>query len=353
MHIRIDGRRGTACFDAEPNQTLLEAALSAGAEVPYSCASGGCGLCKARLAAGEVTSLWPEAPGYGSKPRPADVLLCQCAARAEGEGGAVVLSLAGAPPGPSDAAPAARPSRIGATLVARAPIGEAMLDVEFELDRPITYAAGQFGLFYFPGIAGGRAFSFAAPSTAPGRRVRLMVKRKPDGPATALLFGPDAIGIRAEMFGPIGLATFAPDRDGDVLCVVGGSGLSVGLAVMGAAVAAGHFPAHRGTLIVALRRAEELADLGPLLAMAQSAGGRPRVVIALSDSTTAPPGWAPAPVRVEAGYAHEVMRRVMEGDYAGHVAFVAGPPAMVQAVQRVLILEGRLRGPDIRCDSFF
>ncbi|MCA9637050.1 MAG: 2Fe-2S iron-sulfur cluster binding domain-containing protein, partial [Myxococcales bacterium] len=37
-----------------PGQTLLEAGLSAGVEMPYSCAMGGCGACKVKVIAGEV-----------------------------------------------------------------------------------------------------------------------------------------------------------------------------------------------------------------------------------------------------------------------------------------------------------
>lgn len=37
-----------------PGQTLLEAGLAAGADLPFSCAMGGCGACKVRLLAGTV-----------------------------------------------------------------------------------------------------------------------------------------------------------------------------------------------------------------------------------------------------------------------------------------------------------
>ena len=50
--IRAHGRIVEA--RAEPGQTLLEAGLAAGVEMPFSCAMGGCGACRVRLREGEV-----------------------------------------------------------------------------------------------------------------------------------------------------------------------------------------------------------------------------------------------------------------------------------------------------------
>lgn len=41
-------------IQVEPGQTILEAGLAAGIDMPFSCAMGGCGACKVRLANGEV-----------------------------------------------------------------------------------------------------------------------------------------------------------------------------------------------------------------------------------------------------------------------------------------------------------
>jgi len=43
-------------FTAEAQETLLEAALRNGVNIPYNCSGGSCGACKARLLSGEVAS---------------------------------------------------------------------------------------------------------------------------------------------------------------------------------------------------------------------------------------------------------------------------------------------------------
>jgi NAD(P)H-flavin reductase/ferredoxin len=55
MHhtIRIEER--DIAFSCEAEQTLLEGALAAGYEIPYSCRSGICGSCRAQVVAGEVS----------------------------------------------------------------------------------------------------------------------------------------------------------------------------------------------------------------------------------------------------------------------------------------------------------
>jgi toluene monooxygenase electron transfer component len=50
-------------FDAAPGERILHAGLLAGAGLPFECASGTCGACKARRVSGEVIDLWPKLLG--------------------------------------------------------------------------------------------------------------------------------------------------------------------------------------------------------------------------------------------------------------------------------------------------
>ncbi len=57
ISIRIRGKTNEAV--AGSNQTVLEAGLSAGIPMPFSCAMGGCGVCKVKLVSGQVASEEP------------------------------------------------------------------------------------------------------------------------------------------------------------------------------------------------------------------------------------------------------------------------------------------------------
>jgi ferredoxin len=56
--------KGESCeFDCGPQERILHAGLRSGVELPYECASGTCGTCKATLVEGDTEYAWEEAPG--------------------------------------------------------------------------------------------------------------------------------------------------------------------------------------------------------------------------------------------------------------------------------------------------
>ena len=76
--IEARSKASSAAFAAEPREPLLYAALRAGVAVPYECATGTCGTCKARRIAGVVVGDWAQAPGNAYLRADRDeVLLCQ------------------------------------------------------------------------------------------------------------------------------------------------------------------------------------------------------------------------------------------------------------------------------------
>jgi ferredoxin len=52
-------RRSGRTVTTEPGETLLEAGLRAGIEMPYSCQVGGCGHCKVKVLSGTTISNEP------------------------------------------------------------------------------------------------------------------------------------------------------------------------------------------------------------------------------------------------------------------------------------------------------
>ena len=54
----------------------------------------------------------------------------------------------------------------------------------------------------------------------------------------------------------------------------------------------------------------------------------------------------------ESGFPHEIAARELAGRFAGRVAYVAGPPILVDVSIRMLITQGKLPVRDIRYDKF-
>lgn len=58
LEIRY-GRNGRKSLVTRPDQTILEAGLEAGLDMPFSCTMGGCGACKLKLVSGSVDMVEP------------------------------------------------------------------------------------------------------------------------------------------------------------------------------------------------------------------------------------------------------------------------------------------------------
>ena len=54
---RVKITNSKSVIDCATNQTILQAALAAGIDYPYACASGNCGTCMGRLEDGKVSML--------------------------------------------------------------------------------------------------------------------------------------------------------------------------------------------------------------------------------------------------------------------------------------------------------
>lgn len=79
VRVRVDG--ADHLVPVPPGETLLEAGLGAGADMPFSCAMGGCAACKCKLVEGEVLM---EEPNCLSDAERADGWVLACVSRPMG-----------------------------------------------------------------------------------------------------------------------------------------------------------------------------------------------------------------------------------------------------------------------------
>lgn len=331
-------------FACQPGERLLHAGLRAGAPLPYGCATGTCGDCRATVVTGDVESLWSEAPGARSLRKPDEVLLCQSTAR-----GPCVIE---AKPDPCTYS-RELPQLYEGVLARAVPNEDGLTWVDIDLDRPMRFLAGQFVVVSVPGVQGYRAYSPAHDGQAV-TRLSLVVRDKSDGALSPILCSPDLVGTHLQVFGPLGAAHVRPDHDSDLAVVVGGSGAAVALSLLDWAVKSDHLQWHRLDLVCGLRtsRCPEIIDR--LASAAARFKDKLRVVVALSDEDTADvlTDGARADLQFESGMAHEVAARCMEGQWKDRTLFVAGPPPMVQSTLRMLITKARVNPAVIRYDSF-
>jgi toluene monooxygenase electron transfer component len=343
MRIQVNARNRGYDFETLPGERVLYAGLRAGIDLPYECATGTCGTCKAKLLSGRVHDRWPDAPGRKFvKPQAAEFLMCQCAAE-----DALTLEVSNfiypVEPG------ACVPQACSGTLRNPCALTHDVIGFALELERPRDFDAGQFALLAPDGIDGYRAYSMCNYERG-GRQFDFVVKRKAGGAFSEWLFGEDRNGARLDVFGPLGKATFDPSLGKHVLCIAGGSGIAGMLSILARAAASRYFERHKGWVFFGVRTLREAFFLNELSDFRKHGL---EITVALSEEDVSEKIIRDWPrLRFERGMVHEVVKRAMAGSYQNVRAYVAGPPPAVDAAIRVLLLDAKLTTDNIRYDKF-
>lgn len=345
MKIVVTAKNGAREFACDPGEKILLAGLRHGVELPYECATGTCGTCKARLVSGGAESAWPEAPGTKYFKAEGDLLTCQSVAR---EDCALEIGMLKTRE-PNTVAPRA----LGGVIRAMRPLTHDVVAFDVELDAALDFDAGQFALLSVPGIAGARAYSMVNFERG-ASRLAFVVKKKAGGGVSEWLFGGRAAdGARVGVLAPLGGATFRPDIQRHVLCVAGGSGIAGMMSILSLACQSGHFAAWDGHVYFGIRSERDAFFLDELDALRAQCPARLAVTVALSDEDV--PATLVERYRgftFARGFVHAVAGEAMKGRYANVRAFVAGPAPMVDACLRLLLREARLSPAEIRYDKF-
>ena len=301
-------------------EAVLEAALSAGLNLPHSCKSGHCGSCRARLLAGEIHYPGGERP-LGITPEEVQsghVLLCQ--ARADSDltvEARLVASVA-------DVEIKTLPCRI-ARLAQLAP------DVMQVWLRPPTVERLRFhaGQYLDVLLDGGRrrSFSIASPPHD-SETLELHVRRVDGGGFTERLFGPKAAagalgtGSLLRIEGPMGQFSYR-DGAGRALMVAGGTGFAPLKSML------------RHVLETGIRRdihlywgARHTRDLYEEELVLGWVRAHPQLKFTgvLSEATAA------EAAHHRAGWVHEAVLADYP-DLTGLEVYAAGPPAMIEAMR--------------------
>ena len=345
MRVQVNARNRAYEFDAEPGEKILFAGLRANIDLPYECATGTCGTCKARLVEGSTEDAWPDASGKKYLKGAGEFLMCQCAPA--GDVVAEVSSFVYATdPG---ACPAAA---VQGVLGATRRLTQDVLAFDVELERALDFDSGQFMAIAMPGVAGFRGYSMVNFARH-ARRLEFVVKKKPGGGVSERLFGGATAGARLQLFGPLGKATFHPSLAKNVLCIAGGSGIAGMMSILVRACQEGYFGQHRGHVFFGVRTYQDAFYLDELAALRGTCPDGLEITVALSDEDVPASAAERHPMlRFARGMVHEVAKQAMQGKYQNVRAYLAGPPPAVDSAIRFLLLEARLTADNIRYDKF-
>ncbi len=326
----VDIRQAGRAIAVGDRQTILDAALDAGIAYPHGCRSGRCGGCKSRLVAGEVEML-PHTPFALTAEEKAQGLILAC--RALPQVNARVAWL-----GEEEEGTGHPVRHVEAEVIA---LDDATHDIKRVLVRvsgePLVFTAGQYVQL---SVAGAPPRDYSMANIPGGRELEFHVRRVPGGKTSERVAAHLAVGDTVGLRGPFGSACLHECHTGPILAVAGGSGLAPVKAIVETALANGmRQPIH---LYFGVRRRSDLylVDHFEHIAAAHSSL---RFVPVLSRETSAS--------TARTGLVTDAIAADLP-DFKGWKAYMAGPPAMIEAAGSLVRARG-LASADLHADIFF
>ena len=318
--------------EVEDGQTLLDACLRQGVWLPFACGHGTCGTCKVQVLEGDVNH--GEASSFALMDMERDegkTLACCCLPESD-----LVI----------EADIDVDPDFLGYPVLDFRAIVRDIVNltptirgVTLELDGEMEFQPGQYINLHIPGVQGARAFSIANTPDAKST-VELHIRHVPGGAATTWVHESMSVGDELTLSGPYGqffVRTSAPE---DLIFIGGGSGLSSPQSMVLDLLAKGD--TRNMTLLQGARNLAELYNRELFEKLAEEYDNF-TYVPALDKPDEGWDGFV--------GFVHEAAIDHFGGSFAGHKAYLCGPPPMIDASITAL-MQGRLFERDIYMERF-
>ena len=320
--------------EVEEGQTILDASLRQGVWLPFACGHGTCGTCKVQVLEGNV-DVGNASPFALMDMEREEGKVLACCAIPESD---VVI----------EADIDVDPDFLGypiedfqAKVIAIEELSPTIRGVRFELDHPIQFQAGQYINLTLPGVEGARAFSIANKPSEDST-VELHVRQVPGGAATGYIHDTLQVGDTLEMSGPYGQFFVRKSAPEDLIFIAGGSGLSSPQSMVLDLLE--HGDSRKITLFQGARNLGELYNRALFEGLAREHGNF--TYVPALDSPLEGDDW-----QGFTGYVHEAAIAHFDGQFAGHKAYLCGPPLMIDAAITAL-MRGRLFERDIYMERF-
>jgi CDP-4-dehydro-6-deoxyglucose reductase, E3 len=324
-------------FTVTADQTVLDAALAAGILLPYSCRSGACSTCKAKVVSGSMQPVPSAEVVLSPEEREAGyTLLCQARATSDLVVESREIRLA------SDIQVRKLPSRV--TSMTRPAADVAVLQLQLPATETFKFYAGQYvELILKDGKR--RSYSMANPPHS-AAALELHIRHLPGGLFTDHVFGMGATQMKEREIlrieGPLGSFFLREDSDLPIVMLASGTGFAPIKSIIEHMV-------HQGikrpvTLYWGGRRPADLY----MHALAQSwAATIPNFTyVPVVSDALAEDAWTG-----RTGFVH---RAVMEDfpDLAGHQVYACGAPIVVDSARREFVAHCKLPDDAFFADSF-
>jgi CDP-4-dehydro-6-deoxyglucose reductase/ferredoxin-NAD(P)+ reductase (naphthalene dioxygenase ferredoxin-specific) len=327
MQITLEGHAEPVPVEA--GDTILASLLRAGVPFPFSCQAGNCGTCKCELVSGDVLELEHSDHALAPEERAKGIIL---ACRTQVWDDAVVRRI--------DAEELVlHPSRVMRCRVLE--LEDLTHDIKgvrlaIEAGGPFVFSAGQYAQLEF---AAGLSRHYSMASTPQEAQLVFHIRHMPGGRTSAHVATQLKLGDQVKVSGPLGVAYLRENHAGPALLVAGGSGLAPIQAILRTMLERGH--GAPVTLYFGARSERDLYHEALLKDLAARYSNFSYHVV-LSEQKGA------------AGRRYGLVHQAIElpESAQGVMAYLAGPPVMVEAATSLLASRGLLPR-QIHADAFY
>jgi len=328
-------------FSAAPDQTLLQAALDAGVNLPFSCRAGHCGVCRGRVVEGDIR-LDAFTPGLSDAQR-ADghVLLCRTHAAADH----IVIDVRETESALTP--PKTIPCRVKS--VEQRSESVAIVKLRLPMNENVFFLPGQFiDVLFDDGQT--RSYSIANPPRQRGVvEFELHMRHRPGGRMTDPVFRAELTGKMLKIQAPLGSFFLREESDKPLVLLATGTGFAPIKAILQYMQETG---VKRPATLYWGGRSPNDFYMRDLVEQWEAEHGNfrfvPVVSAPVSGSASSTPGqeWGG-----RIGHVHDVARQDFP-DLSGHQVYACGSPAMVSSARRIFIDECGLDAADFFSDAF-
>jgi CDP-4-dehydro-6-deoxyglucose reductase/ferredoxin-NAD(P)+ reductase (naphthalene dioxygenase ferredoxin-specific) len=327
MQITLEGHAEPVPVEA--GDTILASLLRAGVPFPFSCQAGNCGTCKCELVSGEVLELEHSEHALAPEERAKGIIL---ACRTQVWDDAVVRRI--------DAEELVlHPSRVMRCRVLE--LEDLTHDIKgvrlaIEAGGPFVFSAGQYAQLEF---AAGLSRHYSMASTPQEAQLVFHIRHMPGGRTSAHVATQLKLGDKVKVSGPLGVAYLRENHAGPALLVAGGSGLAPIQAILRTMLERGH--GAPVTLYFGVRSERDLYHEALLKDLAARHSNFSYHVVLSEQKGAAGRRY---------GLVHEAIE--LPESPQGVMAYLAGPPVMVEAATSLLASRGLLPR-QIHADAFY
>lgn len=317
-HIAFQFEDGVTRFiEANPTETVADAAYRQGVNIPLDCRDGACGTCKCFAESGTYTmGDYIEDALSDDEAKEGYVLTCQMRAQSD-----CVVRV----PASSAVCKTQQASYdVAVKAVRQQSPSTISLTIQGESLDKLSFLPGQYVNLQIPGTEESRAYSFS--SLVKNGEVSFLIRNVPNGKMSGFLTGQAQPGAAMKLAGPLG-SFYLRDIKRPLLMLAGGTGLAPFTAMLEKIAEQGSaFPIH---LIYGVTNDADLVDLDKLDAFkAQIPNFTWAACVANPESTYPNKGYVTnhiQPAQLNAG----------EVDI-----YLCGPPPMVEAVNQYMRDQG-------------